>query len=94
MVLQYELQCEVFSSLPAGRAGEVNPCLLPLPCSNVGKAGVVKSAHEFLLPMQVTGRGGKVMLAGEQPVSRLVRSRMFHALGLRTACVATACTMC
>lgn len=35
-------------------------------CSNVGKAGVVKSAHEFLLPMVVTGRGGKVMLAGEQ----------------------------
>lgn len=31
----------------------------------MGKAGVVKSAHEFLLPMVVTGRGGKVMLAGE-----------------------------
>jgi len=31
----------------------------------VGKAGIIKSAHEFLLPMAVTGRGGKVMLAGE-----------------------------
>lgn len=41
------------------------PAICPRVCrSNVGKAGVVKSAHEFLLPMQVTGRGGKVMLAG------------------------------
>ncbi|PRW20813.1 Receptor of activated kinase C component of 40S small ribosomal subunit isoform A [Chlorella sorokiniana] len=37
--------------------------------SNVGKAGVVKSAHEFLLPMVVTGRGGKVMLAGKTVTS-------------------------
>ncbi|KAL4441024.1 hypothetical protein ABPG77_010455 [Micractinium sp. CCAP 211/92] len=32
--------------------------------SHVGKASTVKG-HEFLLPMVVTGRGGKVMLAGK-----------------------------
>lgn len=39
----------------------------PVPHSHIGKAGTVKSSHEFLLPMVVTGRGGKVMLAGMRP---------------------------
>jgi hypothetical protein len=53
---------------------------LRLACSNVGKAGTVKSSHEFLLPMVVTGRGGKVMLAGA-PTRPLVS----HGFAARTS---------
>lgn len=52
----------------------------------IGKAGVVKSSHEYLLPMAVAGRGGKVMLAGGRRDARAERQHCWQ--GLRWGVVA------
>ena len=63
--------CLVPPALPSARLNSRPlPAALGPSRSHVGRAGTVKSSHEFLLPMVVSGRGGKVMLAGAWPGGR------------------------